>query len=184
MAALPPRPRPAPPKPPAAAQPPVASKPLPAVRPAPMPGTPTERAEVLVSVMERLGALLARELDAARCRRYAEITALQGEKRDLTKRLDEIGRLVRLDRTGLAALAPDLTARLKDSGERLGALILTSAETLMIQAEAQKWVVDVAVKGANQKQRADTAYGKLQRGFAPRAVRAGAAGPTTFSATL
>lgn len=162
---------------------PTASPPAkPAVQPPP--GTAAERAEVLISVMERLGGLLSRELDALRRGALPEIVALQGEKRDLGTRFDEIGRLLRLDRAGLAALSPDLLARLKSSGARFADIAHVSRETLDIAAEAQKWVVEVVVKTVNQDRKADAAYSRSRPGFVPRATRPPPGRPATYSITL
>jgi len=151
---------------------------------APPPGTTAERAVVLISIMDRLAALLTRELDATRRGALAELPVLQGEKRELGARLDEIGRLVRLDRAGLAALDPDLFRRLRDAGARLGQIVEADLRTLDVRAEAQKRVVEVVVKTVNQERRAGAAYGQLRKGFMPRATRQPAGGASTFSATL
>ena len=130
----------------------------PAAKPA---GSPAERAEVLVSVMDRLAGVLAREMDLVRCGVLAGVTALQTDKRELTGRLDEVGRLLRLDRAGLAALPPDLLERLRQSARRLAELTAASADQLSIQVAAQTCILEVVVRTVKQGRRSETAYGQL-----------------------
>ena len=149
------------------------------------PGSTAERAQVLISVMDRLGDLLGRELELVRSGALGGVNALQADKRALTTRLDEIGRLVRLDSAGLSALPADLLARLKESGDRLRRLTAASAERLDIQAQGQKCVVDVVVKTVNQDRRADAAYGQARKGFVSHQGPRLTAGPSaTFNTTL
>lgn len=160
------------------------SSPAPAAKTPPAAGTVAERAVVLISIMDRLSVLLARELDAIRRDALAEVSALQGEKRDLGARLDEIGRLLRLDRAGMASLGPEVLGRLRDSGARLAQVVDADLQTLDVRAEAQKRVVEVVVKTVNQERRAEAAYAQSRKGFVPKATRQPAGRASTFSATL
>ena len=172
MAAVPNRSQPRMPSSPAAA------KPVPAQN-------PVERVEVLIGISERLAALLQRERAAVERRALAEVTALQADKRGLAARFDEIARLVRLDKAGLAALPPELMERLHESSRRLADATRANAETLDVQALARRSVIDVAVKAANQEIRAVAAYASGRPGgLSPKVARLPTPRSSTFNTTL
>jgi hypothetical protein len=146
--------------------------------------TPTERAQNLIAVMDRLTDVMTLELDAVRKGALERVATIQAEKRALATRFDEVGRLLRLDRAGLAGLPPDVRTALNDASRRLGEVTMASAELLDIQGRAQKCVVDVVVKSVNHERRAVTAYGQLRKGIARPARAPASSGSMTFSATL
>ncbi len=156
--------------------------PVPAT-PVPVPST-AERVEVLIGVNDRLAALLARERDAVERQALSEVAALQADKRRLATRFDEIARLVRLDKAGLAALPPDLMARLRESSWRLGEVTAANAQALDTQAAARKSVIDVVVKAVNHERRSEAAYAGCRQGYAPKAARALPARSSTLNTTL
>jgi len=160
---------------PQAASAPSAAPPVPSV---------AERVEVLIGVNDRLAALLVREREAVERRSLAEVAALQEEKRRLALRFDEIGRLVRLDKAGLTALAPELMARLRESSWRLAEATATNVQTLDIQAAARKSVIDVVVKTVNHERKSEAAYAGCRRGYAPKAARPAPGRSSTLNATL
>ena len=146
---------------------------------------PVERAEVLIGISERLAALLLRERAAVERRALAEVAALQADKRSLAARFDEIARLVRLDKAGLAALPPDLLGRLQESSRLLADATRANAETLDVQALARRSVIDVAVKAANQERRAVAAYASGRPGsLPPKISRLPTPRSSTFNTTL
>ncbi|MEI8394324.1 MAG: hypothetical protein WCF85_06275 [Rhodospirillaceae bacterium] len=147
-------------------------------------GTPAERVMVLISIMDRLHEVLERELDLARSDALTGVIALQADKLALTGRLDEIGRVVRLDRAGLAGLAPELMNRLKESGMRLNRTTAASADFFSIQAAASKAVIDVLVRSVNRDHRVEAAYSRQCTGYMPRGPRPSTTGAMTFTATL
>ncbi len=159
------------------------SRPTPAAKEVPS-GSPTDRARALLAVMTRLSDLMIGELEAVRCGALDRVAGLQAEKRALATKLDETGRLLRLDRTGLAGLPPEVRRALDETGRRLAAITMASAETLDIQGRAQKCVVDVAVKTVEQDRRAGIAYAQGRKGISGAGRRAPPAGSSTFSATL
>ncbi|MEI7609728.1 MAG: hypothetical protein WCJ64_20295 [Rhodospirillaceae bacterium] len=157
--------------------------PPPAAAPPPVPNT-AERVEVLITVNTSLAALLARECDAANRRALAEVAALQDEKRRLAQRFDEIGRLVRLDKAGLAALPPELMARLKESSWRLAEATSANVQALDIQAAARKSVIDVVVKAVNHQRLSEAAYAGCRQGYPPKITRAPPGRALSLNATL
>ena len=154
--------------------------------PAPSPPVPSvaERVEVLIGVNDRLAALLVRESKAVERRALAEVAALQEEKRRLALRFDEIARLVRLDKAGLAALEPELTARLRESSWRLAEATAANVQALDIQAAARKSVIDVVVRSVNHERKSEAAYAGCRKGYAPKAARMPPGRSATFNATL
>lgn len=162
------------------------NQPQPVQAPPPAPPVPSvaERVEVLIGVNECLTALLARERQAVERRALAEVAALQEEKRRLALRFDEIGRLVRLDKAGLAALAPDLKDRLRESSWRLAEATAASVQTLDIEAAARKSVIDVVVKTVNHERKSEAAYAGCRRGYAPKVARPLPGRSSTLNATL
>lgn len=122
------------------------------------PESPVDRVRLLLSLSARLTPLLEQEAAAFQARRWREAAALQEEKRTLVGRYDDVARLVRLDKTGLARLSPDLLDRLTQETARLDTLAHNSAITLERGAEAQRRVLDVTVRAANQSRTAASAY--------------------------
>ncbi len=146
--------------------------------------TPAERAQTLISVMHRLSDVMALELESVRNGALDRVAAIQADKRALAARLDEVGRLLRLDRAGLGGLPPELQLALVESSRRLGEITMASAELLDIQGRAQKCVVDVVVKTVNHERRAVAAYGQLRKGVAKPTRAPASQGSMTFNATL
>jgi hypothetical protein len=134
--------------------------------------------------MDRLAKLLTDELEAVHEGALDRVAAIQADKQKLAARLDETGRLLRIDRAGLAGLEPELRAALEQSSRRLGEITQASAEQLDIQGRAQKCVVDVVVKTVNHERRAELAYSQLRKGVARPIRKPVPCGSTTFSATL
>ncbi len=151
---------------------------------APPPPALAERVEVLIAVSDRLAALLVRESAALERRALGEVAALQPDKRALAARFDEVGRLVRLDKTGLAGLAPELMARLKDASWRLCEATAVNVKELDVQAAARKSVIEVVVKSVNHERQAETAYASLGRGYVPKSTRAPPSRSMTINTTL
>lgn len=132
-----------------------------------IPSDPLERIRLLLVLSSRISDLLERETAATRARRWNDLSALQGEKRALVRRYDELARLVRLNRDALIALPPELLERLVASTEHLDTLAHDSAIFLDRSAEAQRRVVDVTVRTTTQHRSAANAY-----------IRARSPGPT------
>ncbi|MEI6559602.1 MAG: hypothetical protein WCO00_14460 [Rhodospirillaceae bacterium] len=165
-------------------QPLVCRPPPPSPPPAPPPPSLAERAAVLIGVIDRLSALLGRECDAVTRGALSELEGLQGDKRDLAGRFDEIGRLVRLDKAGLAALPADLLAQLKESSRRLREITQVNVGMLDIEAAARKSVIAVAVRTVNHERQAAAAYAGLRQGYLSKTTRAPPGRSTTLNATL
>ncbi len=146
--------------------------------------TLAQKAALLISVMDRLTEVIGSELEAVRCSAHARVKSLQSAKQDLYGRLDEVGRLLRLDRAGLAALPLELLARLGESSRKLHVLTAASLELLDTQVEAQKCVVDVVVKTVNHERRTEAAYGRMRSGFVPQTAPLPRGRSSTYSATL
>ena len=143
-----------------------------------------ERVEVLIGVNDRLAAVLVRERDALERRALAEVAALQADKRALATRFDEIGRLVRLDKAGLATLPPETMARLRESSWRLAEATSASVQSLDIHAAARKAVIEVVVKTVNHERQAEAAYAGLRKGYVPKTPRAPPGRSMSLNTTL
>lgn len=124
----------------------------------PVPTDPVERVRLLLTLTARLGPLLEREISAVRTRRWRDLSAVQDEKRSVSRRYEDVARLIRLDRTALAELPADLLQRLSDETARLDALAQDSASTLERGTEAQRRVLDVTIRATNQNRTAASAY--------------------------
>lgn len=139
------------------------------------PEGPPERAQLLIALMERLADLLQRETEAISAREPARFNALAADKQKLAGRMEELGRLVRLDRAGLAGLPVELRQRLRETGQHLDQLSAANEAALRLYAEAQRSVVDVVVGAVNRERGANASYAAMARGPVAPAVMATAA---------
>ncbi len=164
---------------------PQGNEPPPPAPPAPQPPPSTaERVEVLITVNDRLAALLVREREALERRAVAEVAGLQADKRGLAARFEEIGRIVRLDKAGLGALPAEVMGRLRESSWQLAAATAANVQTLDIQAAARKSVIDMVVRTVNHERQSEAAYAGCRRGYAPKSPRAPPPRSTTLNTTL
>lgn len=119
--------------------------------PANLPKNALERATALVDLMGRMAALLTRETEAVRTRRpTAELAKIAREKEPMSLVYEEVSRLLRVDREGMAALPPELKVSLKEAAGALYAASAENAEALRMGSEAQKLVVDTVVGAVNR----------------------------------
>jgi hypothetical protein len=157
-----------------------------------LPQNAHERASALIGLMDRLAACIRRESDAIRRRRpVAEIKALVKEKEPMVLVYEEISRLLRVDKEGVAALPVEVKTKLKEAAARLKTAGDDSAGMLRAAEAGQKLLVDTvaaAIGKANGRQTAAypaTAAGgrPMPRGYgpAPGSIRPAAA---TLNATL
>lgn len=129
-----------------------------------------ERAVALIDVAARLTALIERETGILNGRHASsELGRLADEKRPLSIAYDELSRLLRIDRQGMAALPTELKERLSAAGQELATLCATNAERLRGAAEAQQVVVDALVAGINRlrNQQPGVAYGPVASSVSP-----------------
>ncbi|HYG88850.1 MAG TPA: flagellar basal-body protein [Azospirillum sp.] len=152
-----------------------------------LPRNAHERAVALLDVMGRLVSALDRETGLLRGRRPSgELGRLADEKQPLSLAFDELSRLLRIDREGMAGLAPDLKERLAAATQTLLASTAANAEALGGATKVQKILVDAVVAGINRlrEQQPGVAYGPSSGGGqALRGYGAPTRGPAT-SATL
>lgn len=154
-----------------------------------LPKTAEERAVALTDLMERLASHLVQETRSIRSLDFAALPRLVKEKEPMALVIEEMGRLLRIDRAGFAALPPSLLSRLKEANAALNLASEDNAAALRRMAASQRLLVDTVVGVVNQGRRLDhPAYGPAAAGMrAPLGHRAAhqapVAGPAT-SATL
>lgn len=155
-------------------------------KPSALPQTTEGRAVVLVDLMERLALHIDAETAAvAKRRRNAELAAIAKDKQPIALVFEEVSRLLRVDREGLAALPDDLKGRLKGASQALARAASDNALRLRRSAEGQTKLVDTLVTSVNRARRQDhPSYTPAAAGYVS-AVRGGPArhGPAT-AATL
>lgn len=156
-------------------------------KPLNLPRNAEERAVALVDLTTRLAAQIERETAAIRGHRpAAEVIALATAKQPLSIAYEELSRLLRIDRAGMAGLAPELKERLIAATQALTDSTTVNARVLRIAGESQQTLVDALVTAVNRLRRSEpgipygppTASGKPLRGYG-----APTRGPAT-SATL
>lgn len=150
--------------------------------PANLPKNAFERATALIDLMGRMTVLLQREAEAVRAHRpSAELARFAREKQPMMLVYEEISRLLRVDRDGVAALPAELKTALKEATGTLYAASADNAEALRIGGLAQKIVVDTVVAAVSRAQKAPaTAYAAHMGGG--RGYSATPTGPRTSSA--
>lgn len=156
--------------------------------PAPnLPKNAEERATALVDLMGRLAAHLRRETAAVRNRRFgAELTEIAREKQPMALVFEEISRLLRIDREGMAKLPPELKGKLKDATRALYEASAENAELLRRNGEAQQVLVDTVVGAVNRARQVTTvAYNPASTGASRGGTASGRpyGGPTHGPAT-
>lgn len=156
-------------------------------KPSNLPKNAEERAETLVDLSKRLATQIERETAAVRAHRpAAEVIALATAKHPLSIAYEELSRLLRIDRAGMAALDPELKERLSVATRALADSTTVNARVLRIAGESQQTLVDAMVTAMNRLRQTQpgvpygpaTASGKPLRGYG-----APTRGPAT-SATL
>lgn len=153
--------------------------------PVKLPGNAEERAAALVELMNRLAAHLRRESAALRARRpAAEMAALLREKHKLVMVYEEVSRLLRLDREGMTSLPAALKGDLRDAARALAEGAAENAETLRVNGDTQKLLVDTIVGAVNRARSIPhVSYGPNATAPAGRGFMAPVSGPAT-AATL
>lgn len=162
--------------------------PKPAAPPPALPKTALERATALSGLMRRLAAHLDRESAAVRGRLPpAEILRMARDKQPMVLVYEEVSRLLRVDREGLAGLPPEVKRELAEATRQLAASAAANTETLKINSDAQQMMVDTLVGAVNRARQSQpgVAYGPGAGGFRqpPRGYGPPKHGPAT-SATL
>lgn len=157
--------------------------------PASLPKTAEERATALIGLMERLAAHLDRETAAVRERRpAAELTQLAKDKQPMVLVYEEVSRLLRVDRDGMAKLPAPIKQRLNEVTRALSDSADANATTLRLRENAQQMLVDTVVAAVNRARQSQpgVAYGPAPATCgtpAPRGYGPPRHGPGT-SATL
>ncbi|WP_431857978.1 flagellar basal-body protein [Azospirillum sp.] len=156
-------------------------------KPVNLPRNAEERAVALVDLCARLAQQMDRETAAVRDHRPAEeVMALANGKHPLCIAYEELSRLLRIDRAGMAALAPDLKERLAAATQTLSESARANVHALKLAGETQQTLVDMMVHAMNQLRQTapGVAYGPRQsNGPLLRGYGAPTRGPQT-SATL
>ncbi|CAO3373770.1 flagellar basal-body protein [Azospirillum argentinense] len=149
-----------------------------------LPKNAEERAAALIELMDRLSAHLARETEAVmRHCTSAELARLGREKQPMMLVYEEVSRLLRVDREGMAALPDEAKAALREATRGLYEASAANADALRRNSAAQKILVDTVVGAINRARQTTTpAYGTAP--VPPRATYITPShGPST-SATL
>ncbi|CAK0777816.1 hypothetical protein WCLP8_50019 [uncultured Gammaproteobacteria bacterium] len=123
-----------------------------------VPSTTADRVELFLDLSDRLARIMAREQAALNDGRYAEVSRLISDKQKLTLAYEEIGRLIRLDQAGTAALPTATKAALLAATRTLRAMVGGSADAQKISAGAQRRLVETLVRAFNQEHKEVTAY--------------------------
>lgn len=130
-----------------------------------LPKSAEERAEALISLMERLTAHLEQETRTLADRRVRDIAALVKAKQPMALVAEEMGRLLRIDREGLSSLPLDLKERLRETVRALNAATDANIGTLDRMAGAQQLLVDTIVDAVNRDRKLNhPAYGPAAGG--------------------
>lgn len=138
-------------------------KPKPAAN---LPKNAEERAVALSDLMERLSAHLTRETAAIHGRRHQELAELVKAKQPMVLVCEEVSRMLRIDRDGMAALPAALKTRLKAANDALNAAVHENALALQRMTEGQKLLVDTVVTAVRQAQQGlKPAYGPAAAGY-------------------
>ncbi len=115
-----------------------------------LPKNAEERAVALIDVTERLIAVINRETEMlSRPYSPADLGQVADKKQPLSFAFDELSRLLRIDRDGMANLAPELKDRLTAMTEALVASATINAEALSIAVKTQKIVAETLVASIN-----------------------------------
>ncbi len=126
-----------------------------------LPKNAEERAGALIELMGRLSANLRREAEAVerRCN-TAELARLAKEKQPMMLVYEEVSRLLRVDREGMANLPDDTKAKLRAATRDLYDASAENADVLRRNSGAQKILVDTVVNAINHARQVTTvAYG-------------------------
>lgn len=132
--------------------------PPPARRAAPagaVPSTAVERTRMLIDVLDRLAGLL--DGDAAP-QRGAPTSRRDTDRQTLVRGFDELGRLLRVDRDGIAAMAPELRDELVTGLTTVRSLAEGNLRALSARVRAQKIIVDTLVRSVGEQRRAEGFY--------------------------
>lgn len=156
-------------------------------KPVNLPRNAEERAVALVDLSTRLAQQMDRETTALRTHHPPEeVIALATAKHPLCIAYEELARLLRIDRAGVAALAPELKERLSEATQVLAESTRVNANALKLAGETQQTLVDMMVSAMNQLRQSapGVPYGpKQSNGPLLRGYGAPTRGPQT-SATL
>lgn len=150
---------------------------FPKERKAPPPNLPRnaeERAVALVDLMGRLAATLDRETAAAEAHAGSPVLArCAQDKQPMALVLEEVSRLLRVDREGMAGLPAETRERLAAATRSLAASAAANAEALSTGSHAQRLLVDTLVTAVNRARhhQPGVAYGPGGPVRGPGAVR-------------
>ena len=129
--------------------------------PANLPKNAEERATALIDLMDRLSSHLARETEAVnRHCSSAELARLAREKQPMMLVYEEVSRLLRVDREGMANLPDAVKGKLREATRGLYEASAANADALRRNGAAQKVLVDTVVGAINRARQTTTvAYG-------------------------
>jgi len=123
-----------------------------------LPKTASDRAELLISIAERLLGLGADEATARTRRDFLRLRALGEKKQKLALGFEELGRQLRLDQDGLKTLDSSVLLRLRGVTERMRTDMAAGAAHLHRQEKAQKTLVDFLVGTVNEERLRSQSY--------------------------
>jgi len=149
-----------------------------------LPKTAEDRALALVDLFERLTNHLAGETEMIEARKTGDLSDLVKAKQPISLVTEEMARLLRIDREGMAGLPLELKERLRDSVRSLQAAVDANIGSLERAVGAQRLLVDTVVHAVNRDRTFHRpSYGPMaggRRSNTPaRANRAFEQGPNT-----
>lgn len=144
----------------------------------------TQRATVLLDVMERLAGLFDAEVAAVRGTWRHTLANTSKEKQALARAYEHLARALRVDGNGLGDLDPDLRLKLQETTQTLSVACRRNHLVLKAHSDAHREVVDAIVAAINQGRKAEGTYGAVRGivrpGHAPRHITPA----TTFNSKL
>lgn len=143
-----------------------------------LPKTSLERAEALIDLMTRLADQVEDETRTL-ARPGASLAGVVKRKQPMSLVAEEMGRLLRVDRAGFAALPTETKARLREANTRLHDVTEINIRALQRSGEAQHRLVDLVVRSVNRDRAADHHAYAPNRGRKAPAVTRLALVPTT-----
>jgi flagellar biosynthesis/type III secretory pathway chaperone len=131
--------------------------------------TTSDRVERLIAVLDRLGALLAEEIDAVRMRDYGRIGDLGEQKDRLAQSYRERMRDLREHASNADEVEPRLAARMRDSLKSFLGVVETNARALGAARTAHEKFIKGVSEAVAEKARPVKGYSSAGTYGAPTA---------------
>jgi|GEM_PF-3861402 len=123
-----------------------------------LPKTATERATALLEMATRLADLIRSEMAAIERGDLRAAAAMVAPKQKLVYGYEELGRQLRVDQAGFAALDDSVKTRLTAASRTIFDLTEQTVRKLRVRSEAQQGLVDFFVRAINTGRQIDGRY--------------------------